>query len=37
MPNWVINKVKFSDKGKEILDKIIKTSEHTLNSLVLQS
>ena len=23
MPNWVINKVKFSDKGKEILDKII--------------
>lgn len=23
MPNWVINKVKFSNKGKEILDKII--------------
>ena len=23
MPNWVFNKVKFSDRGKEILDKVI--------------
>ena len=25
MPNWVINKVKFSSRGKEIIDKIIST------------
>ena len=26
MPNWVINKVKFSSKGKEIIDKITSTN-----------